>query len=63
MLSTRTGIKSSDERDEAEQLAKDEYCDGCKGQALFKYDSTCTETCEGFKNDVEQTLKDWAATK
>ena len=47
-------------REEAEQCAKDEYCDGCKGQPLFKYDTTCTETCDGFKNKVEQILREWA---
>ena len=47
-------------REQAEQMAKNEYCDGCKGQPLLKYDTVCTETCEGFKADVEQTLREWA---
>jgi hypothetical protein len=47
-------------REEAEQLAKEEHCEGCKGQPLLKYDTACTETCEGFKADIEQTLRDWA---
>ena len=47
-------------QEQAEQYAKNEYCDGCKSQPLLKYDSACTETCEGFKADVEQTLRDWA---
>ena len=47
-------------RDEAEECAKNEFCEGCKGQPLLKYDTACMETCEGFKDDVEQTLKEWA---
>ena len=47
-------------QEQAEQCAKQEYCDGCKGQPLLKYDTACTETCDGFKADVEQTLKEWA---
>ena len=47
-------------REDAEEYAKNEYCDGCKGQLLLKYDTACTETCDGFKADVEQTLREWA---
>ena len=47
-------------QEEAEQCARNEYCDGCKGSRLFKYDTTCTETCEGFKAEVEQILREWA---
>ena len=46
-------------REEAEDYAKNEYCDGCKGQPLLKYDTFCTETCEGFKAEVEQIIIEW----
>lgn len=47
-------------QEQAEQCAEDNYCNGCKGQPLLKYDATCIETCDGFKDEVEQILKEWA---
>lgn len=48
-------------REEAEQMAKDEFCDGCKGQyTMLHHDSACTETCDAFKEDVKETLRQWA---
>ncbi len=51
-----------DLREEAEKCAKDEFCDGCKGQnTMLHHDSACTETCDGFKEEVESIMADWKA--
>ena len=48
-------------REEAEECAKHEFCNGCKGQnTMLRYDSSCNENCDGFKNEVEAILKEWA---
>lgn len=46
-------------REEAEKMARDEFCASCKGHAMLEYDDTCTEHCEGFLADVEQMVEDW----
>lgn len=47
-------------KDEAIELMKMEYCEGCKGQ-FYVNESGCWETCEGFQEDLAETLKEWEA--
>ena len=46
-------------RDQAEQVAKDEYCADCNG-SRYRKDSGCDENCEGFQELVEEILQEWA---
>ena len=44
-------------REEAEQIVKDGYCGDCKGSERGCEDGY---DCDGFKNEVENILKEWA---
>ncbi len=46
-------------RDQAEQVAEDEYCADCNGNC-YRKDSGCDENCEGFQELAEEILQEWA---
>lgn len=46
-------------RDQAEQVAEDEYCADCNG-SRYRKDTGCDENCEGFQELVEEVLWEWA---
>ena len=39
--------------DERMQIAEC-ACDGCKGQAMLRYDGECYKTCDTFREAVEE---------